>query len=528
MFLFEVTKCFIIVIYMQSTRKKYYILFLISFVSGLIVIPFDIQAQQAPTDATPWCLTCWSAPAQLEEFVAMTEAILSSMDNKYITGSIAGHYKTFWPWQAWLYWQALNNDWIGIWQAIVISTLKSLERKRSYLQSTSTLLTVYSTDIITDGVLSFVTIFQQQPIIRDYQRLLDLDITIGHKLDEIGIAWGIGKAMDKSTISSIKEILQRYTWEGKILNSFEIEDNIHSEAILLSLLRLNKKHKNIVVTGTSITNHETSKNTITKWWFLGIFGENITLQTNQDYRSAFTASYLCVQARACNTNRSWFTQNISNITKSFVKSGPKNSREIIKKASRRLQTRSQQLTNNTDSDSYKKNLADYEAREAELLSILGTKKREKWQSIISIRKTLQDISKKDINKKSFKDRLTTTTNTIWTVAKDTRNSLFGKKLDEEENIDNDSATIILSPDGTRIQYNISTQLDRIEKEHDNWIKNQSIASTDDSIKQLTELLKKIRLISNSVYNPNSKNTIYETIARTCELQCSNLWGKCRL
>gem|GEM_PF-4560509 len=53
MFLFEVTKCFIIVIYMQSTRKKYYILFLISFVSGLIVIPFDIQAQQAPTDATP-------------------------------------------------------------------------------------------------------------------------------------------------------------------------------------------------------------------------------------------------------------------------------------------------------------------------------------------------------------------------------------------------------------------------------------------------------------------------------------------
>jgi hypothetical protein len=69
---------------------------------------------------------------------------------------------------------------------------------------------------------------------------------------------------------------------------------------------------------------------------------------------------------------------------------------------------------------------------------------------------------------------------------------------------------------------IVANLSTIEEDHAKRLQEQSKASTDDSIDKLADMLSRIRLLNSLIYNPNKKGTIYENIARACELQCTNL------
>jgi hypothetical protein len=67
------------------------------------------------------------------------------------------------------------------------------------------------------------------------------------------------------------------------------------------------------------------------------------------------------------------------------------------------------------------------------------------------------------------------------------------------------------------QYNIASNLQTIIVEHQSTLTIQTNNTTSDTQEALSKTLFHIRVINNILYN-----NIKEDIARTCELQCSNL------
>ena len=76
---------------------------------------------------------------------------------------------------------------------------------------------------------------------------------------------------------------------------------------------------------------------------------------------------------------------------------------------------------------------------------------------------------------------------------------------------------ILNVPASPQQYNITDNLKTIVTEHQDIIITQTNNTTSDTQEALSKTLFYIRVINNILYN-----NIREDIARTCELQCSNL------
>lgn len=497
-------------------------------------------------DESGTCLVCGATPSQIEDFITLAENILWVLWTKYTAGIQAGQYKVFWPWQWGLYWSIAsdrsNNS--SIYRNIVNWTLRNIDQKQSYIRTTAVLLGTYTKDTITDGAMWFAVVAQPWPMVRDYQRLLDIETIISDKIYELGIAWWYTRTIDSDSINSIRELFNNEVWWERIFNDVYIQDDMKAKDILQVLRKLNNKHKNLVVLWAETKSNEVED--IKKG------NDTVVIDLNPNYRDKLKSDYHCARLwtkgkMQCSKQFSQFKKSIKNITKNFIETGPKASLEKIKVASRRLRTRWQQIAGNTNNDFYKENIKDYEDREAELLSIQWVEKRTTpwlsgllWGNISrSVINTIQDWKLKIPSiANSIKEWINElkTTNT-WI------NSMIKKDIQGEEKAENTSIwqsitniwnsikdffwTEKKSEITKTIEKNIVSNIINTTIDHEKQLQRQSLASTDDSIDKLTDILITIRFLNTMIYNPWDESTIYENIVRTCELQCSNLWWTCR-
>jgi uncharacterized protein YjgD (DUF1641 family) len=396
---------------------------------------------------------------------------------------------------------------------------------------------MYGRDIITDGALWFAVVAQPWPMVRDYQRLLDVDTMITDKIHELGIAWWYSRTIDGNTIGSIRDFMDNEVGDEKIFEDVTIEDDMKAKDILQVLVKLNKKHKNLIVLSSKANSEWTED--IEK-------NSTISIDLNTGYREKLKTDYSCARlwgkgAMKCSKSFSQFKKSIKNITTNFIEKGPKQSLEKIKVASRRLKTRWQQISGKTDNDTYKKNLSDYEQREAELLSIQWVEKRTSnsltwflggnpFRWVLANIEEAKNKAPSIIN--SIKDgweKLTSKALQWAKVKQDIKGE--GKEWNNSPGIiDNIKSFFWLDQKSEvtkKIEKNVVATLTQILQDHDEQIKLQSLASTDDSIEKLSETLLSLRFLNNVIYEPDNQKTMYENIVRTCELQCSNLWWTCR-
>ena len=520
---------------MFSTSK--YTKFL--FLTGIIFfLPIFVNAQtSAPSNQQPSshnnnasCTVCGSTPQQIEDFISMTTSILDILWTRYSTGILAGEYKVFGPWQAWLYGQALAWDIWSVYKSLVAGTIRNLDQKQSYIRTTSELLGIYTKDIIEDGVIWFAVVAQPWPMVRDYQRLQDVDTILADKISEMWAAGWFSKTLDEATISSIRDVMKAQEGSGKLFTTITIENNVKPSYILRILMSINKKHKNLIVLSKKTSSD--SEIDLSKW------NEKITIDFNDNYRSNLKETYACARLwsknkMACSAQFSDFTKRIKNISENFVKNWPKQSREKIETSAKRLKIALQKTTGKTDNDFYKKNKDDYETREAELLSSQWFKKREPWLTGLfssniprSIEKSIKDGS---LKAKDISERFKQLWNNIkWLLDTIAVNKRIKGEEKEKKSITDDINIVQPSIAQESKNLYIIANLTTIEEDHAKRLQEQSKASTDDSIDKLADMLSRIRLLNSIIYNPNKKDTIYENIARACELQCTNLWGTCRL
>jgi hypothetical protein len=70
-------------------------------------------------------------------------------------------------------------------------------------------------------------------------------------------------------------------------------------------------------------------------------------------------------------------------------------------------------------------------------------------------------------------------------------------------------------------------LERIIGEEQSALASVAASDPHDILMSMDAMLQLVRLTNDTIYSPTNPNSIYENIAKTCEMQCSNLGGRCR-
>ncbi len=477
------------------------------------------------------CATCgWSAP-HIVSFLQMSNAVINELPSYNQTLALGSRYQIYWPRQWWIYQGILSsrNPQTILWN-VVAGTIKNIEKQQSHIRATADLMTIYGRDIITDGWLGFAVIVQPWPILRDYQILLDLDKQIADKIYDIGSAWWHGRTLSQSQINAINIILRQHEWSGsgQLFRDIGVPPNASSTDILHMLMRLNNRHKKILVLWWTTTDNF--------WWT--VFNTTVkNLRLNENYFISLQEAYICSRInQSCSATFKTFKDNISNISKTFSEQWPEQARDKISRASKRLATRSLQIIWQTESNFYKNNIDDYTAREAEILSSQpgwrNLKKRTgrgiiSWMFQVNIDRNSQNERNNMKNEvKTITQWTKSTREAAWkmigSIWRWITNIFQNNQTQEWNNSSNQTPEEDKKPtDDERIN-NIVLQLQHIDQRHNNTIaKTINIQTTD-----LQTILAGILVQTRSV-NSTLNDIVYNDLALTCELQCSNLWWRCR-
>lgn len=511
----------------------------IPFVSAQTSAPSLLLTPPAMNDPARFaCSACSKTPDGINGFIGMTYQIMSILDSSNPANTVVGWYKIYGPRQWWVY--GAFQNWLAPYPSIVDEvvggTLRAIDRQQSSMRSIAIVFGLYGRDILTDGARWLAVMAQPWPIVRDYQKLLDVDTLVADKIFDLGQAWWLQKKLTPEAIAAINGALSSQQWAWKIFIEQSVgvtlERNATPYNVIQLLLRINRRMKNMVTAGRNPRDKD-----------IVIKADTINVQINPWFRTGIKEEYSCTRLanNACTQQRKDMANSINRITSWFVESWPKQARDKIKTSVRRLVSKTKDIAWKDENIS-DKNRADYDARQYELLSAMGLTKH-----IANVSWWLINISAS----------LPRDFDNMKQIVKDTAEwiSSYREASVQREDADaNDIVSQIYQVDSKGIsqtedpwivwsimsrlwwskapvlgsrQINIATSLMAIEWYHSSAIGEQAIASTDDSQLLLANLLASIRYIKDTIYNSSDKKTIYENVVRVCEVQCSNLWWKCR-
>lgn len=456
----------------------------------------------------PPCITCSTMAPELQEYINFANQMVDALDTKTDIMSNGTSYNVFGPWQWWTYnGMLVDKNPSGLIQSIVLWTLKNLDRRQSQMRWTIEVLSIYTTDIIKDGSLWFLVASQPWPIMRDFQYLLDIDTMISDKIYDLGVMGMQWKQLTTQERNAIIQLLENNTWEGKLFASEAVlSTSLSSTDILRLLLRINNRNKKTLTLSTTGID-----NTVT--------ANNSTLTLSDKHFIDMVNNYKCVRigekTKSCGWSWKDFKKSIDTITKSFIETGPKQSWEKINKAYKRLITRGKIIMGPENIN--QQNLQDYLNREHELITSRWdgqtlTKRSGRWiltwaissnipRQITSSRKNILNGSKEVGNiRKGIKNTVTPTST--------------------PSNLTKDQKEALALPPSTS-QAITSLALSNVIIEHQNMKQQQLYVATSESQEALSKITYRIRIINDLL-----DNTIKDDLTRTCNLQCSNLWGVC--
>ena len=489
----------VILIPMFSTRWKKKILVIIITISSLWSFSY--------AEETPPCITCSSMAPELQSYISFANQIIDAIEDKKDLMSRWSTYNVFWPWQ----WGNYNGILVdknpsGIIQSIVLWTLKNLDKRQSQLRATTEILSIYTMDIVLDGALWFLVASQPWPIMRDFQYLLDIDTLISDKIYDLWAMGVQGKQLTTQERATIIGIIESNSGPWKLLeDDYNLDPALNTTEVLRLLLRINTRNKKALTLSTTDKDNtiKVGKSTFT-------LSEKNFLNLVENYR--------CV--RILNTNSCWwsfanFKKSIDNITKSFIETWPKQSRDRINTAYKKLLSRGKIIMNK---DIDEKQLKEYLIREHELISSRGDGaslvKRSWWWILTGL---VQVNIPREIWE-TWKEIITS-----WGIAGNARTTT--KKIIKKENMPENNLTNkqekSLAYPLTTPQSVISDELKEVMRQHQEASLQQLKVNTQDSQDQLQKIAYRLRIINDVL-----STSIKDDLTRTCNLQCSNLWWVC--
>lgn len=119
-----------------------------------------------------------------------------------------------------------------------------VENKRNGVATTAiiSVVKVYSTAL--DGVRGLASIlYQSRPVIRDVKRLLEVDVLLGEKIDELGLQGYFFAPLPESVLTNLNTIADRYAGSSQIFETLNFSAGIRYDEVIGQILLWNEIHK---------------------------------------------------------------------------------------------------------------------------------------------------------------------------------------------------------------------------------------------------------------------------------------------
>ncbi|MFA5748154.1 MAG: hypothetical protein WC872_03525 [Candidatus Absconditabacterales bacterium] len=366
---------------------------------------------------------------------------------------------------------------------------------------------------IKDESLGIIILAKNKIFLRDRKKLEEMDRKITAKKYELGVGGGWYASISQSNLKLINSIIAKYVSNGLLIRG-ELEQGIWYQDVTSMLTRINSALKSFLFVG-KISQFDHAG------FVRGINGK-FTLKFNFDTIQRMDDNYSCASGignNKCNTSLAKFNDNIKLITQA-TKDGSNQALKTIKDASQRFA----EIFTPSDNQEYKD-------REKELLnSYYGNRQ-------IRIEQT-GNFWKKVFNKRidpnvdnggleSLTPGLQNRGESILNVYKTTASFFTGIFSSHEKFSD----AIINYPSSNSLDQKFSDLLkSQMQEVLDNQKSDQAFASLSE-IKDITFKFNLIGIqianIKNVVGGKDKKKSLIYNLGKSCELQCSNVGGKCR-
>ena len=480
------------------------------------------------------CQTCWSPAEQLvimQEFIVdILTAIQTFGDNDNQLWAYTNPNLPRWPFQAGI--TPLNEDRRNILQAWVDASARAANQLAQSAQVTATILATDTYDLIRKDSFGWLAILTQtEAIVRDRSTIQQLDGYIQDKQFEMWLA-----AMYDSRITA-----EDYQTLSNIINQYNARQNVPFQAMITS----DTRYSNIIMMSRRMVSatkrflsvgsiQQYGNNDFSRGWFSVIF--------NMNEIEDMATAYKCARfGDTCAGNLKTFVNNIENIGQDTIQWAKQSVNTITQAAKRLKMAFSVPLK---DPNNLTPEEKEFLSKNEQLLRIVygsdtariingwfGGRKEawEEWQ------KSLQNLKDFANNTKAAVSQKLTTIEAnkkeLQDISQQTRDQRKRAKDEQIAQITNNFPAFI-NQSNTNVQPKQKTQdmIDAtfafVEQEHMAARTIFIVSDTSPVTIYYPLLAAQLDRIATIVGSKDRKWSIIENLWRSCELQCSNHWGRC--
>lgn len=247
---------------------------------------------------------------------------------------------------SWLTKRWLFSYWTFSAGSMFLNSLKNSINKTTQSALDATRSIEYSTFIVAknawtiafsaEWLWDMLVLFRQEPFMRDWNTLQEIDGSIDDLLWDVGMQWMLSKSVSSEILAQVNEIAQKYTEADSVFSKFQVDWNVSYGKFILMLNDVNRLMKNFFTT-ESISVYKKNVNMfekeVKKWKSV------VVISFNHDYLTKLSESYACVKGvkwyKNCGGSLTSFASDVKHIG-SDVSVEFKNARKQIKDSSKKL------------------------------------------------------------------------------------------------------------------------------------------------------------------------------------------------
>lgn len=302
---------------MKWLKKIIVYIFMFWIISNLFFW-YTFADQEDQENESKNCAACRATPSWMQMYLNF------EIDLLWILQSASAQPEKVWKnKRSWLFAGGI----LSVWKVVLKSTVSKIkddfdsEIKAVRALNISTVLLYKMTlpNVYSDGMLPIAILFENEPFVRDYKTLQEIDMSVDDVIREMWINWLWSKKISSQIYKKLDTLQSKYTvmyWgSNAIFEKISISGTVKYRQLLTFILRLNSLMKAILYNVSSDAEIE---------WFIHIFenfyskGE-IVATINRDVVDSMMRDYSCATTVACNTSVSTALKQLKKLMKNTKK-----------------------------------------------------------------------------------------------------------------------------------------------------------------------------------------------------------------
>lgn len=303
--------------YMKLLKNFIVYISMFWIISNLFVW-YSFAANETQEDESKNCAACRSTPSWMQMYLNF------EIDLLWILQSASAQPEKVWKnKKSWLFAGGI----LSVWEVILKSTVSKIKQDfdseikavRALRISTVLVYKMTLPNVFTDGMLPIAILFENEPFMRDYKTLQEIDMSVDDVIRDMWINWLWDNKVSSQIYKRFDSLQSKYTqmyWgSNAIFEKLSISRSVKYKSLLTFILRLNSLMKAILYNVSSDAEIE---------WFIKVFeyfysDGDIVVKINRDVVDLIMRDYSCATTVACNSSVSTALKQFKNLIKTTKK-----------------------------------------------------------------------------------------------------------------------------------------------------------------------------------------------------------------